>query len=235
MTAAPPVSRLSARDRLADVARAIEPILNRVVLAGPPVVDLLLNDSTIRTPALSFAADHTLQLLSTSMVDRLGVDLQKLGLTRTGRGAHADRWRVSDQTSLDLVQVRSDDGDPAQLCLEYATLLTLPFSVNEQLVVRIAGAPAVLAIECTSFCARGLRPLDSPELERAILLIACRRELERECAAAPPELRALITPVLDLLARDGSLELLIQRALPDAALLPALAHRVRDRIVRLSC
>jgi hypothetical protein len=235
VTAAPPLPRLTARDRLAQVARTIEPILNRVVLAGPPVVDLLLTDETMRAPALSFAADHTLQLLSTSMVDRLGIDLQKLGLTRSGRAAHADRWVVSDQTAVDLVQVRSDSGDPAQLCLEYATLLTLPFSVSDRVVVRIAGAPAMLAMECTTFASRGVRPLDSPELERVILLIACRRELEREYTAAPPELVALVTPVLALLARNDSLALLIQRALPDAALLPALAHRVRDRIVRMAC
>jgi hypothetical protein len=226
---------MSACERLAVVAHAIEPILNRVVLAGPPVVDLLLNDEALRTPALSFAADHTVLLLATSMVDRLGADLQKLGLTRVGRGANADRWRVSDQVALDLVQVRSDDRDPAQLCLEYATLLTLPFSVNDRIVVRIAGAPAMLAIDCTAFSTRGIRPLDSEELERVIILIACRREIERECAAAPRELRALVTPVLDLLARESSLELLIQRALPDAVLLPALAHRVRDRIVRMAC
>ena len=235
MTAPPPTARTSARERLAAAALAIGPILNRVVLAGPPVVDLLLNDDALRAPSLSFAADNTLQLLSTSMVDRLGVDLQKLGLTRLDRGTHTDRWRVSDQLALDLVQVRSEDGDPSQLCLEYATLLTLPFRINDQLVVRIAGAPAMLAIECVTFAKRGGPILDSEALERVILLIACRREMERECATAPPELRGLISPVLERLTRDGSLELLIQRALPDAALLPALAHRVRDRIVRMAC
>jgi hypothetical protein len=235
MTAVLAVVHATSSERLAVAARAIEPILNRVVLAGPPVVDLLLNDAALRGPSLSFAADRTLQLLSTSMVDRLGVELQKFGLTRIGRTAHADRWQVSDEVSLDLIQVRSDDGDPSQLCLEYATLLTLPFKVSEQLVVRIAGAPAMLAIECVAFGRRGGRILDSEELERVILLIACRHEIERECSAAPPELRALITPVLELLTRDGSLELLIQRAIPDAALLPALARRVRDRIVRMAC
>lgn len=235
MTPSPPIAQNSARERLAAAALVIGPILNRVVLAGPPVVDLLLNDDALRAPSLSFAADSTLQLLSTSMVDRLGVDLQKLGLTRSDRGAHADRWRIADHVAVDLVQVRSEDSDPSQLCLEYATLLTLPFRIDDQLVVRIAGAPAMLAIECVAFAKRGGRVLDSEELERVILLIACRQEMEKEHSAAPPELRALITPVLARLARDDSLELLTQRALPDAALLPTLAHRVRDRIVRMAC
>lgn len=226
---------LTARERIAVAARAIEPILNRVVLAGPPVMDLLMNDPSMSGPSLSFTADRTLRLLATSMVDRLGVDLQKLGLTRTVRAGTSDRWRVSDDVAFELIQVHSDDRDHAQLSLEYATLLTLPFSVSDQLTVRIAGAPAMLAIECVEFATSGAPALNSEELERAVLLIGCRREIEKEFTAAPAELRAIIVPVLAALARNDSLELLIQRALPDAAVLPALADRVRDRIVRMAC
>src|ERR1017187_7523658 len=60
-----PRSILSMRERVGLVARAIEPILNRVVLVGPPVVDLLMTDPAVRVPDLSFVADCTLQLLST--------------------------------------------------------------------------------------------------------------------------------------------------------------------------
>jgi hypothetical protein len=231
----PPRSILPARERLGLVARAIEPILNRVVLAGPPVVDLLMTDQTVRVPELTFAADSSLRLLSTSMVDRLGGDLQKLGLSRIGRAANADRWRVSDDVTIDLVQVRADDGDSEQVWLEYATLLTLPFTVDKGLVVRITGAPAMLALEFASFVRSGARVADSEELERAVLLIAGRTEIERECAAAPPELRSIITSSLARLARDDTLQILIQRALPDAAMLPALVRRVRARILRMAC
>ena len=169
------------------------------------------------------------------MVDRLGGDLQKLGLSRIGRAANADRWRVSDDVTIDLVQVRADDGDPEQVWLEYATLLTLPFTADDGLVVRIAGAPAMLALEFASFLRSGARVVDSEELERAVLLIAGRTEIEGECAAAPPELRSIITSSLARLARDDTLQILIQRALPDAAMLPALVRRVRARILRLAC
>jgi len=235
MIVSAPASIIPASERLAIVARAIEPILNRVVLAGPPVVDLLIDDPAIRVPRLTFAADSTLQLLSTSMVDRLGADLRKLGLTRIGRTAGADRWRVTDDVSLDLIQVHADDGDPAQVCLEYATLLTLPFTVDHQLVVRIAGAPAMLALECTAFARSGARAIESEELERVVLLIAGRTEVERECAAAPPELRAIISSCLTRVACDDTLQMLVQRALPDADLLPALAKRVQQRMLRISC
>jgi hypothetical protein len=224
----------TSRERLAVAVRAIEPILNRVVLAGPPVIDLLMNDPAVRTLQLSFAADAVLQLLSTSMIDRLGVDLQKLGFARIGRTEQADRWRIADDVTLDLVQVRTDAADPDQLCLEYATLLTVPFTVDDRLVARIAAVPAMLALECTAFARSGARPLDSEELERVVLLIAARKEIEKECAAAPPELRSIISASLAQLARGDALPLLIQRALPDAAMLPALVRRARERILRIA-
>jgi hypothetical protein len=220
--------------RVAFVARAIEPILNRVVLAGPPVIDLLLDDPGIRSAGFSFAADSTLQLLSTSMVDRLGADLQKLGFSRTGRSRRADRWGLPSGESVELVQVREEADNPAHLALEYATLITMPYAADDTLVVRIAGAPAMLAIELDAFSRSDAPALDSEELERAVMLVAGRRAIERECAAAPPELRALIVSSLAPLAANDALQLVVQRALPDAALLPALVRRVRERIVRMA-
>lgn len=234
MSQAAPIPIASASERLRLAARAIEPILNRVVLAGPPVVDLLLTSTRVRTPSLSFAADSVLQLLSTSMVDRLGADLQKVGFTRTARTERADRWHAPDGVTVDLVQVRTDDSDPQQLCMEYATLLTLPCVVDDRVTVRIAAAPATLALECTSFAASHTRALDSEELERVLLLIAAREEIEGECAGAPPELRAIIVPALAMLLRGDALPMLIQRALPDSTALPVLATRVRERIVRMA-
>jgi hypothetical protein len=226
---------MSVRERLAIAASAIEPILNRVVLVGPPVVALLMTDPTLHTPDVTFAADSTLQLLSTSMIDRLGIELQKRALSKTRRSADADRWRVSDDVTFDLIQVRSDESDPQQPWLEYATLLTVPFLADRQLVVRIAGAPAMLALELDSFRKSHARAIESEELERVLLLIAGRPEIERECSTAPPELRTFVVSSLARLARDDTLEIMIQRTLPDAAALPALATRVRERIRRMSC
>ncbi|HEV8409692.1 MAG TPA: hypothetical protein VGQ30_04225 [Gemmatimonadaceae bacterium] len=227
-------SMMPVRERIAIAARAIEPILNRVVLAGPPVVDLLLTNPTIRTQDLTFAADSTLQLLSTSMVDRLGADLQKLGFTRIGRAATADRWRIADDVAIDLVQVHADDMDPDRIWLEYATLLTLPCSLDG-LTFRIVGAPAMLALECAAFATSGARAVDSEEVERIVQIVAARSEIEAECSAAPPEVRTIISESLARLARNDALSLIAQRALPDAAILPELARRIRERMLRMSC
>ncbi|MFI5231202.1 MAG: hypothetical protein ACHQSE_01695 [Gemmatimonadales bacterium] len=222
-------------DRLARAGRAIEPILNRVVLAGPTAVALLTNDPSVRIPQMNFTADFVFQLLSTSMVDRLGLDLQKLGFGRIGRTERADRWHHADGVTLDLIQVQTDGSTPHELCLEYATLLTRAVAVGPGVTMRVAGAPALLALEFASFAAGPARALESEELERAILLIAGRAEIENECAAAPPELRSIIASSLARLAATDALSLLVRRALPDAAMLPALGARLRDRIVRMGC
>lgn len=222
-------------ERMAATARAIEPILNRVVFSGPLLVELLKSDWPLQTPELRFSADSSLQLLSTSMVDRLAVDLQKLGHTRVGRRASGDRWQLANGPTFDLIQVKSDDSDPEQMLLEYATLLTLPLSLGEGLVVRIAGGPPTLAFECAAFERDGEEIIDSAALERVVLLLAGRPEIEHELASAPSELRSAITPALIRLARSDALQLLVQRAIPDALLLPAVATRVRDRLRRMAC
>lgn len=234
MTAVHPAQLSTPTERLAILARAIEPILNRVVLAGPSAIAFLINDGAIRVPELTFAADSTLRLLTTSMIDRIGLDLQKLGLSRIGHTADSNRWRVTDDVMFELVQVRSDDADPEHVWLEYATLLTLPCNAGNNLVVRMAGAPSILALECFAFDKRGGRVVDSEELERVVWLAAGRREIERECATAPPELRAFIAASLGRVAHTDAFLSLIQRALPDAPMLAALARRVRERLLRMA-
>jgi hypothetical protein len=194
-----------------------------------------MTDSTLHAPDLTYSSDSTLHFLSTSMIDRLGVELQKRGLSRVGRTARSDCWRVSDDAAIELIQVRTDDDDPAQSWLEYATLLTVAFATNRQLVVRIAGAAAMLALEFAAFTGSHARAIESDEIERVVLLIAGRAEIERECAAAPPELRSIIVPSLGRLARDDVLEIMMQRALPDALLVPSIVRRVRERILRMAC
>jgi hypothetical protein len=225
---------IAARDRVATVARAIGPILNRVVLAGPPVIGLLADDPAVHAPDLEYAADATLQLLSTSMIDRLGGDLLKLGLSKTGRVPNGDRWRAGADVEFDLIQVQTDDGEPGDVWPEYATLLTLPLVIDPQLTLRIAGAPAMLALEFSAFAASRANAFDSEELERAVLLIATRTEIERECSAAPPELRSFLGAALRQLAQNDALQFIMKRALPDTAILPVLASRVRERILRMA-
>jgi hypothetical protein len=219
---------------IADAARAIEPILKQVVFAGPPVVDLLMNDPAIVRARLDFTADRTLQLFSTSMIDRLGLDLQKLGLTRVGRTDAGDRWQIGPDLAVDLVQVRTDDSDPNQVWFEYATLLTIPLTLDERVTARIAAGPAMLALECAAFAASHTSVLDSEEVERIVLLVGGRRELERECAGAPPELRAFVAAQLTRINKSDAVQVVIERIIPDSTLLPALTVRIKAKMSRIA-
>jgi hypothetical protein len=225
---------MKTRERLAKIALAIAPVLKQVVLAGPPVIEMLITDPTVPQPTTSFAADATLQLLSTAMVDRIGADLKKLGFARTGRTPHGDKWQIGDELGIELIQVRTEDSDPEQVWLEYATLLTLPLAVDESTTVRIAGGPAMLALECSAFSAAAERVFDSEHAERILLLLAGRAEIEREAAAAPPELRTFVATTFGRIAQSDALQLLIERILPDAAALPAIAERVIAKLRRIA-
>ena len=222
------------RERVAVIARAIEPVLKQVVLAGPPVVELLLTDPAAVGSAASFAADAVLTLLSTAMTDRLGIELQKRGFTRSARTADGDQWDLAGVGAVRLVHVQTE-GDAADVWAEYATLLTLPIAIDEQLTVRIAGAPAVLALELAAFARRGRNAFASAELERIITLVVGRPELGRECAASPPELRTFISAELVLLLRNDGLAYAVERAIPDAAILPAIVDRVEERLRSAIC
>lgn len=222
-------------NRLVHLANAAAPILNRAVLAGPAAFELLLDDPTVRLPRLNFAADSVFQLLSTSMIDRLAVDMQKAGFTRTSRTSRADRWRGEHGIELDLIQVQTDAATPRQLCLEYATLLTHSFKPHADPAVRCAAAPAVLALECASFTEANAAILESEEIERAVMLIAARREIETECAVAPAELRSIIMASLAQLSASDALHTVLRRTLPDAVALPGIARRVRERVARMAC
>lgn len=221
-------------ERLAAIATAIAPVLSRLVLTGPPVIDLLLNDPTVRAPRLSFAADSVFRFVTTSTPDRLRAELQKLGGTESGQSAGSAHWAMPNGTWLDLIQVRPDNGNPTEIWLEYATLLTLPFPIGAQLTIRMAGAAPTLALECSAYASNRGRAAESEELERALLLIAGRREIEKEVAGAPPELRAFVTSTLAGVVDSGAAEILLQRVLPDAALVPALALRARERVQRMA-
>jgi hypothetical protein len=133
-----------------------------------------------------------------------------------------------------LVHVQTD-GDGADIWAEYATLLTLPLALDATTTVRIPGGPAMLALECAAFAAAGRNAFASEELERIVVLVAGRPELQRECAAAPPELRSFISAELTLLVRNDGLDFAIERALPDAVVLPKIVDRVKERLRAAIC
>jgi hypothetical protein len=229
------LSRLLAnRDRLAIAARAIEPLLNRVVFTGRQVAELLVTHPIAAVPRSSFASDSVLRVLSTASLDRVAVDLQRLGLRRGERTALGDRWAVDDGITLELTWVSGDESDPSAIWLEYASLLTMAIDAGHGLSARISGAPALLALDWAAFRASGESALDSGEVEDIIVLAAGRAEVVREVAAAPPELRSFVAAETRRFLECDAAGHVMRCAIPGARQLPALADRAAERLWRIA-
>jgi hypothetical protein len=231
--AATPVRATTGRDLIQVAAGALEPLLNRIVFTGRHVAEYLTNDALAVRSRSSFTNGETLQLLSTSSLDRVAADLQRLGLTRTGRSATSEQWLVDDHVTLDITHVTGDGNDSLAIWLEYAALLTLSVRLGKDktgLTARISGAPALLALDWERYRVGGESPLDSADLERIIVLAAGRDELAQEVRDAPPELKAfVIGETLRFLKYDGA-EHVVRAALPGANRPVAMVRRVLERL-----
>ena len=222
------------RERLAIAARAIEPLLNRVVFTGRQVAALLATTPVAAAPRSTFASDALLRVLSTTSLDRVAVDLQRLGLRRIVHSTKSDQWSVDAGVTLDLTYVSGDESDPSTIWLEYASLLTMAVDIGNGLSARITGAPALLALDWAAFRASGESALDSAELEDIIVLVAGRAEVVHEVAAAPPELRAFVaSETRRFLEYDGA-DHVIQFAIPGARQFPMLADRAAEWLRRIA-
>jgi hypothetical protein len=228
-----PAPLSTGRDLLVAAAIAIEPLLNRVVFTGHAVAEHLTGDVRAVHTRSSFTKGETLQLLSTTSLDRVATELQRLGLTRIGRTSTSEQWRVGDRVALDIVQVACDESDSLGVWLEYAALLTLPLRLDEGgagLTVHISVAPALLALNWARYRAGGESPLDSAELEEIVVLAAGRVELAHEVRNAPSELRAFVAhETAQFLSYDGA-EHVIRAALPGVNRPVSMVRRVLDRL-----
>jgi hypothetical protein len=231
---------LSNSHTIAAAARAIEPLLNRVVFTGRQVADYLITASLATAPKSTVVGDAPLRLLCSASLDRVAADLSRLGLTRKARTVASERWVIADGPTIDLIHVSSDanavEGDAngaLSTWLEYATLLTMGVQVGPgptRMAVRISGAPALLALDWAAYRSSKASPLDSLELADIITLVAGRTELAAELRAAPPELREFVrTMTHRFLEYDGA-DQVIQRALPSAFRGAAMVARIGDRL-----
>ena len=221
---------LASRDRIAAAARAIAPLLNRVVFTGRQVAPYLETSPLSTGERATFADDAVVRVISTGALDRIAADLLRLGLVRGARSGTNERWKVDESLTLEFTQVSGLETDPGAIWLEYASLLTMAVDVGDGLRARITGAPALLALDWAAFRAGGESPLDSGELEDIIALVAGRSEVVRELAAAPPELRAFVTAETRRFLEYQGAGHVMQSAIPGARHLPALVDRVAERL-----
>ena len=218
---------------LVNVAKAIGPLLNRVVFAGRAAAEVLRTETIVLAPVRR-REDATLRVLTSYSVDRVGTELRSLGLERVQRGPTTDRWRVRDGLEFDLEQVSGDDDQPGMPWIEYALLLTNGFDVGDAVVVRVTAAHALLALLCNDFLAAGQAASDSACAEDLVVLVALRPSVVGECASAPAEIRNVVRRAAAVLLADTGLSFVIARTLPDAAVLHELTQTVVNRIRALT-
>ena len=104
-------------------------------------------------------------------------------------GQRAHRWRDPQGILLDLFPPES-----AQQWDTLATGTAIPISLGDGSAVRIASAPAFLALKWAAHNDRGAKdPLISHDLEDILALIACRPTIVAEVKRTHPDLSLYVT------------------------------------------
>ncbi len=227
---------LTFRELLSRAAQAVQPLLNRIVFTGGRVASLLATDDSPFVGRSTFRGDSVLRVLSSSTLDRIGADLQRLGFHRGARTASIDRWHLPSppnaHLALDVTHVAGDASDDMAAWVEYASLVTSAIELDGGVTARVTAAPALLALLFAEFRAKGEPVLDSEELDDVIALAASRGAIVREVAASPPELRAFITTQAAWLADHDSAGHLARGAIPSfpARHLSGIAEQAIERL-----
>ena len=190
---------------LADVARQVEPMLDRLVFVGGTVAPLLITDpaasSNVRP---TDDVDTIIEVATRAAYDALEEKLRALKLRNdTSQGAPICRWRTPRGTKLDVMPLGKTflgfSNRWYRLAIETSVALTL----SNGLVIRHVAAPAFVATKLEAFLSRGRGDyLASHDLEDLIAVIDGRAEIESELAALPSEAQRFIASKLRELLND---------------------------------
>lgn len=223
------------RSALAPVAKAVKPLLNRLVFHGIGVCRGLLDDPTVRVRSVG-GVPSRIRVLATVAVDRIASELVAAGLRRVLRTATQEDWVFGETLTLQIEP--SDTGDGADtadaVAREYAVLLTRAMSVSEDCSVRVPGLPAQLALLWSSHLATLCATTDSAAVEDMIEIVMRRRMIVDDVLGAPEELRCIVARAARAFVADESSIWALRRALPDARLAPGVAARACERFKRLA-
>lgn len=218
---------------LAPAAVAMRPLLNRIVLHGIETCRGLLDEpgSRVRSPA---GPRVLVNALATVALDRLAPELSAAGLTRTRRGPEVEHWEFGSAVQIHVTTQSTGEADSADaVAREYAVLLTRSVALDGNCSVRVSALPAQLALLWCLHVSADAAFIDSERLEDMVEIVMGRRTIVEDVAAAPVELRAMVSRASRSLAAHDGLLWVLRRALPDARLVPAVAARARERFARL--
>jgi hypothetical protein len=224
------------RHRIEQLAARLGTLQSRVIFAGECALGFLLTNRGIAQLARPVRSNPVVAVVAYGSPDRLGAELRLLGLQPDRSLMPADSWQTPDGTRLELISPEGwtkIENPWYQFVLE----CTLQIQPKQGPAFRTAGAPAFLATHLFGIDTRhveGTAPGWSSRMEDIVLLAIGRRELEREMAAAPPDVRAHVRDSLEPFLLGADALAFVYEFLPRAVRSPLAAQRVLGTLRRIA-
>lgn len=191
MSASDPASRIL----LAEVARALGDLVDRVVFIGGAVAPLLQIGRAFAAPRPTGDVDAIAVTASYSDFEALCQRLRQRGFRETMDSRHAHRWTTpgSLHVPLDLVPIGVRLGASGNPWDEAVLRTAVIAEIEPGLTIRHASAPAFLALKLAAFGDRGREdPFASDDLEDILALVASRPQIVEEVLRSPDAIRLFV-------------------------------------------
>lgn len=224
---------------VAEVARALGDLRERVVFIGGAVAPLLQQEPPFSGPRPTDDVDGIAVTASYADFDQLREVLRERGFRETADAGHAHRWTAPDgrRTRFDLVPVGGHFGASGNPWDEAAVRTAVEAEIEPGLVVRHTSAPGFLALKLAAFRDRGSDdPFGSHDLEDVLALLASRPAITEEVAAAPPDIRSFVAEWAGRLMSSEEVDDLLAAHLGNVARaqVAAVILAARDRLRSLA-
>ena len=222
--------------RVEQLAARLGTLQNRLIFAGDCALGFLLTNRGIARLPRPMPSYAVVSVVGYGSPDRLGAELRQLGLQADRTQLPADRWRTPDGTRLDLIT--PEGWTPVENpWYQFVLECTLQIQPSQGPAFRVSGAAAFLATHlfgCPAYCDAATASEWSRRMEDVVLLVIGRSEVEREMAAAPPDVRAHVRTSLEPLLRSAEALAIVHRVTPRAIRSPIAAQRTLNRLRRIA-
>lgn len=194
---------------VAEVARALGHLLDRVVFIGGAIAPLLQPDRPFRAPRPTTDVDAI--AATASYVDFTGLsdELRALGFREVSGSRHAHRWITPSvhAVSFDLVPAGNHIGASGNRWDKVAIETAITTEIEPGLTIRHVSAPGFLALKLAAFRDRGTDdPFGSSDLEDILALVAARPAIVQEVKEEREDLRRFVCEQVGDLRRRGDFE-----------------------------
>lgn len=222
--------------RIARVAKALGPLLPKVVFIGGAIAPLLQTDPPFEEPRPTKDVDGVIATATYRDMEQLGEQLRELGfrqdLSDTGP---IHRWRSPDEDLCDLVPSGEHLGGSGQIWDRLALETSGEVDLGIGRPIRHASAPSFLALKWAAFLDRGKEdPFASHDLEDFLALLAARPSVLDETTASPSEIRSFLAGAVSEILNREDLDDLLASHLGNAQEYPRVRARVVERMRALA-